>query len=99
MFGLNETIIIVLALGTALVLLLMAVFGSLPGMTRTVKRSFWCPFRGRNVTAEFQEEAWDGKPVDVNRCSEFTPPTAIICEKFCLHLDKFPSARRRARAA
>ena len=99
MFGLSGAIIIVLALGTAVALLLVAVFGSLSGATRTVTRSFWCPFLYRRVTAEFQEEAWDGKPVEVNRCSAFTPPTAIACEKLCLHLEKFSSVRPGARVA
>lgn len=99
MFGLSGAIIIVLALGTAAALLLLAAFGSLPGVTRTVTRSFWCPFRLRDVTAEFLEQAWDGKPVEVNRCSAFTPPTAIACEKLCLHLEKFSSVRPGARVA
>ena len=99
MFGLSGAIIIVLALGTAVALLLVAVFGSLSGATRTVTRSFWCPFLYRRVTAEFKEEAWDGRPVDVTRCSAFTPPTAVTCEKLCRHLKKFPSARPPARAA
>jgi len=99
MSGLSGAIIIVLALGTAVALLLLAAFGSLPGVTRIVRRSFWCPFLARNVTAEFQEEAWDGKPVEVNRCSAFTPPTAITCEKLCLHLEKFSSVRPGARVA
>lgn len=98
-FGLSGMIIIVLALGTALALLLVAAFGSLAGVTRLVTRSFWCPFLDREVTAEFQEDAWDGKPVEVNRCTAFTPPTAITCEKLCLHLEKFPSAGKRTRAA
>lgn len=99
MFGPSGMIIIVLALGTALGLLLIAMFGALPGVTRTVIRSFRCPFLKRNVTAEFQEEAWDGRPVEVSRCTAFTPPTAITCEKLCLRLKKDPSLRGRARAA
>lgn len=93
MFGLSGAIIIVLALGTAVALLLMAAFGGLPGVIRIVRRSFWCPFLARNVTAEFQEQAWDGKPVAVNHCTAFTPPTAITCEKLCLHLKKLPPTR------
>jgi hypothetical protein len=99
MFGPSGTIIIVLALATAFGLLLLAVFGSLPGVLRTVRRSFWCPFLNRNVTAEFQEEAWDGRPVDVTRCTAFTPPTAVACEKLCLRLKKLPPAPRARKAA
>ena len=96
MFGLSGTIIVVLALATAFGLLLLAVFGSLPGVTRTARRSFWCPFLNREVTAEFQEEAWDGRRVEVNRCSAFTPSTSIACKKVCLTLKKLPAARTRA---
>jgi len=99
MFGLSGVIIIALAAGTALGLLLVAAFGSLRGVLRTARRSFWCPFQDRNVTAELQEEAWDGRPVEVNRCSAFTPPTLITCEKPCLRLGKLPPARRHPRAA
>jgi hypothetical protein len=92
-------IIIVLALATALGLLLMAMFGALRGVTRTVTRSFWCPFLDRNVTAEFQEEAWDGRPVEVNRCTAFSPPTVITCKKLCLRMGKFPFQRKETVAA
>ncbi len=94
MFGPSGIIIIVLALATALGLLLMVMFGALRGVTRTVSRSFWCPFLDRNVTAEFREEAWDGRPVEVSRCTAFTPPTTITCEKPCLRMGKFPFPRK-----
>lgn len=96
MFGPSGLIIIGLALATALALILMLVFGSFPGMIRTVRRAFWCSVAGRNVTAEFQEEAWDGRRVEVNRCSAFTPSTAITCKKLCLTLKKLPAGRKRA---
>ncbi len=98
MLGSSGLIIIGLALATALALLLIIVFGGLPGMFRTVRRSFWCPVANRKVTAEFQEEAWDGRPAEVSRCSAFTPPTAITCEKLCLRPDKFRSLGRRHNA-
>ena len=98
MFGLSGAIIIVLALGTALALLLLIVFGAFRGVVRTVRRSFWCPVRGSNVTAEFQEEAWDGEPLEVSSCTAFTPPTAITCEKLCLDRDKFRVAKTSVRA-
>ena len=99
MFGLSGAIISVLALATAFVLLLLIAFGSLSGATRTVTRAFWCPFRAWIVTTEFREEAWDGRPLEVNRCTAFSPPAVVTCEKFCLHLRKFPSARKIAKAA
>lgn len=99
MFGSSGMIIIVLALATALGLLLMVMFGALRGVTRTVSRSFWCPFLDRNVTAEFREEAWNGRPVEVNRCTAFTPPTAITCAKSCLQMGKFPFPRKETMIA
>lgn len=63
--------------GVALVLLVRGVFTLFPGL---------------NVTAEFQEDPWDAKLVEVNRCSAFSPPTAIACEKPCLHLRELPAA-------
>lgn len=96
MFGPSGFIIIGLALATALAFILILAFGSFTGMIRTVRRAFWCPVTGRNVTAEFQEEAWDGRRVEVNRCSAFTPSTAVTCQKLCLTLKKLPSARTRA---
>ena len=57
-------------------------------------RSFWCPFRARNVRVEFEETAWDGRRVDVCRCSAFTPETTVACNKACLTLATFPSQHR-----
>ena len=99
MFGLSGLIIIGLALATAVGLLLVIVFGSLRGIIRMVSHSFWCPVADQHVTAEFQEKAWDGRPVEVYRCTAFTPPTAITCAKPCLELKKFPPARKEIRAA
>ena len=93
MFGLSESTIILLALGLAGVLLLAGAFSSLPSVARTVTRSFWCPFRRGNVTAEFREEVWDGEPLEVTRCTAFTPPTVIRRKRLCLHVERFPSLR------
>ncbi|MBI4611688.1 MAG: hypothetical protein HY726_22085 [Candidatus Rokubacteria bacterium] len=99
MLGPSGAVIIALALITAFALLVIAALGALPGAIRTVRRSFWCPFLDRGVTVEFQEEAWDGTPVGVNRCTAFAPPSAITCEKRCLQLKKFPAASQTAGAA
>ena len=93
MWDLGTAIIIILALGTALALLVWQVSTRFPAVTRVVTRSFWCPIQGRNVTAEFQEAVWDGTPVEVNRCSAFSPSQAVACEKVCLRLEKLPSVR------
>jgi hypothetical protein len=58
-----------------------------------VRRSFHCPFRDQNVSAEFAESAWDGERADVTRCSAFDPPTAVACEKQCLGLERFETVR------
>jgi hypothetical protein len=99
MFGLAGFIIIGLAVAVAVGLILASAFGSMPGVTRAVRRTFWCPFRNRNATAEIQEKAWDGTPLDVTQCSLFTPPSAIACEKLCLTLRRFPPAKEKAEAA
>lgn len=99
MFGLSGMIIIALALATAVTLVLLIALGRFTGMVRVVTRSFWCPYRESNVTAEFQEEAWDGRPVGVTRCTAFAPPTAVTCEKRCLRMRKFPWLRKTTSAA
>jgi len=96
MWDLGTAILIIVGLGTGLVLLVWAVSISFPTVTRIVPRSFWCPVQGRNVTAEFQEAAWDGKPVEVNRCSAFSPSQAVTCTKVCLRLEKLPLVRGSA---
>jgi hypothetical protein len=44
----------------------------------------------RQLTAELEEEFWDGRRVDVNQCSAFSPPTAVSCGKACLRLAERP---------
>jgi len=96
MLGESGFIIIGLALATAVALLLVITYGPLRGVTRFVMRSFWCPFLERDVTVEFQEEAWDGRPVGVMRCTAFDPPTAITCQRRCLGLRRLPAGKARA---
>jgi len=98
-WGPGTAIFLVLGLGVGLILLVWAVSVTFPRVTRVVTRLFWCPFRERNVTVEFQEEPWDGRPVEVNRCSAFSPPDAVACEKDCLRLKKLPSVNGSVRAA
>jgi hypothetical protein len=83
----------VVLFGASVVLLVWGVFSVAPVVGRLVTRSFWCPFRGRNVSAGFTEEAWAGTPVGVTRCSAFTPPTAITCHRLCLKLKGLPESR------
>lgn len=90
------TILIVLVIGFGLVLVVWAVFATFPRVPRLVERSFWCPYRSRDVTVEFQENPWDNRPLQVDRCSAFVPPTAVRCEKLCLHLSPLPAAQLAA---
>jgi hypothetical protein len=56
-----------------------------PG-SAAVRQSFWCPFRDAGVQVSFMEAQWDGRRVDVESCSFFTPPSEVRCEKACLTL-------------
>lgn len=92
------TIAAVLLFAVSLVLLIWGVFSVLPTVNRRVARSFWCPFCERNVTVDFEEEAWDGARLGVSRCTAFTPPEAVTCEKLCLRLDRLPVSKRERAA-
>jgi hypothetical protein len=96
MTGLEIPLIIPLALGAGLVFLLVLAIGVSVGVTERVPRSFWCPFRECPVTAEFEQEV---KRLDVARCSAFTPPTAVACDKACLRLRKLGSKPRSESSA
>ena len=87
------TILAVSVFGVSITLFVWGVFHVLPSVGRLLARSFWCPFRDRNVTAEFKEEPWDGARVDVARCTAFMPPDAISCDKPCLLLKTLPTSR------
>ena len=93
------TLIAVPLLGAALVLLVWGVYQSFPRVARVSTLSFWCPFRDRAVTTEFQEDAWNGALVDVQSCDAFTPPAAVACDKLCLRLRTFPTTATHDRAA
>lgn len=54
------------------------------------RQSFWCPFRHEGVQVSFMEAEWDGRRVDVESCSFFTPPSEVRCEKACLTLATLP---------
>jgi hypothetical protein len=92
------TIGIVLAIGFSLVLLVRAVFAVFPRVSRIVTRTFWCPFKERDVAVEFQEDPWSDRRIDVDRCDAFAPPTAVTCSRLCLHLATLPPAHRKAAA-
>jgi hypothetical protein len=87
------TLAMILMIGFGLVLLGWGVFTAFPRVSRVVERSFCCPFKNRNVLVQFQEDPWDDRPIHVDRCSAFTPPTAVGCDRLCLNLAKLPAAR------
>ena len=91
----GTTLAIVLALGAALVLVVWSLYAREPRPTRFATRSFWCPCRQENVTAEFLEEAWDGKAVAVESCTAFSPAGAVACDRLCLRLPRLPPLRNR----
>ena len=76
-----------LAIVTATGAVLLGVLAAGPRLfrgTRLMTDGFRCPFRERVVSVDFVETVWEGARVDVSRCSAFTPPTAVTCEKRCL---------------
>jgi len=85
-------LLIVLATLLVLTMVLLVGAGFFSG-TRQRTSIFWCPFREQDVLVDFREMAWDGRLADVSQCTYFDPPTAIICEKRCLSLTRFPRAR------
>ena len=87
------SLLIVLAMGLGLVLLVWEIFKAWPVVNGVVTRSFWCPYRRLGVSADFEEDAWGGRPVDVTRCSAFEPPSAVTCDKACLALPRLAAPR------
>jgi len=76
-------LLVVLATGAVLVFVLVYGRRWFAG-TRDVSDAFWCPVQARDVGVEIQVDVWDGKLIDVKRCSAFSPATAVTCEKRCL---------------
>ena len=94
MFGIPESIIIFVAVVLALGVVLFALARLLPKATRAVVRAFWCPFRWRDVTVEFQEDPFGRcRYLDVKRCTAFQPAAPITCGKLCRYLRHFPARR------
>ena len=84
------------ALAAALVLLLIRAVGPrLLGGAVTWGYRFRCPFKEQDVATEFRESAWDGQRLDVERCSAFTPPDEVRCDKACQLLGQLPRPPRR----
>lgn len=79
------------ALAAALVLLFIRTLG--PRLFRgtvTWRYAFRCPVKEQDVAVDFRESAWDGQRLDVERCTAFTPPDDVRCDKACRLLDRLP---------
>jgi hypothetical protein len=87
------TLAIVLLLGLTLIVSVRRLFTREPRITRHFARVFWCPFKQRNVTVDFQEEAWQNRRNTVETCSAFEPPTAVTCARQCLGDDRLEAPR------
>jgi hypothetical protein len=87
--------LIVGTFGFGLVMGLVATMVDPLGRRRVVTRAFWCPFRDRAVSAEFEVEEWTLRPTDVRSCSAFDPPERVSCHKPCRDLPLAVPAVRR----
>ena len=90
MLILGLPIIVYGALLVAIALLVVRHRGLMRGERRLVTRAIWCPLRDDELSAELEEEVWDGRRVDVRACSAFIPASAVNCEKACLRLTHRP---------
>ncbi len=76
------TFLIVLA--AVLMVVIAAVL--LPRAMRTLKATFYCPWKRRRVTVRFV--SYDGRrPVGVVSCTAFADPTIITCGAPCVSAD------------
>lgn len=75
-------------LGFALAFATLLLLGAL-AVTCIVRRRFWCDTAGREVEVSFIEGGLPGlrRPVAVQSCSVFDPPTAVRCHRACLDQD------------
>ena len=90
MLILHLPVVLYLVLLAVIVLFVARSRGLMLGASQRVTRSVWCPMQDRRLTATLEEEVWDGRRVDVEQCSAFSPPTAVTCAKGCLRLTKRP---------
>jgi hypothetical protein len=82
---------LVLFLIVALRIMLLVIFAP---PTKRSTYSFRCPFKGREVTAEFDEEVWAHRRVSVVSCSALTGSARPACPLTCLGLTVLPPPRR-----
>jgi hypothetical protein len=85
---------------TTIWMAILVLFVIFLGLTvRRVQRTIRCPIHGTDVRLEFFEALPEGRPVEVTKCSAFTPPTAITCNQRCLVQLAHPPARSEAQKA
>jgi hypothetical protein len=83
--------IVPVALAAAVVLFVIRLLGPhLFRGTLTWRYSFRCPGKQQDVEADFRESEWDGRRLDVERCSAFTPAEDVRCNKACAFLARLP---------
>jgi hypothetical protein len=83
--------IVPVALAAAVVLLVIRALG--PHIFRGTQiwhYTFRCPGKGQDVGVDFRESAWDGRRLDVERCSAFSPAEDVRCNKACAFLARLP---------
>jgi hypothetical protein len=77
---------LLLVMGPVLALVgigLLILAGLLPDASRRLRQTFHCPWRGRDVTADFLVTEGAEHPTDLAACSAFAEPTRITCAKRC----------------
>ncbi len=86
------------ALAAAVILLVIRALGPrLFRRTLTWRYAFRCPVKERDVATEFRESEWDGRRLDVERCSAFDPPEDVRCDKACQFFARLPQPPVRFR--
>ena len=89
---------ILLVQGMALACLLWGLLeGGPQRQGATLRRALTCPFRGREVIAEFQLDVAE-RPIDVVWCTAFRPAVAVECTKQCLKIQPVRQGARRERS-
>ena len=92
--GSSVLLAIVLVQGMALAFLLWKILSRSQGQGATLRRAFACPFRGREVIAEFQLDVAE-RPIDVAWCTAFCPAVLVECGKQCLRMQPVRQGVRR----
>jgi hypothetical protein len=87
------TSLVIAAAGVVLVLAAAVVATRRGALTRSITRSFHCPYRDTRVTVEYRQETFDDRLTGVASCSAFDPGPAVRCGAPCLDLPPATTAR------